>query len=84
MSEYRKVITKPGEVLAYETVFEENPYLRTGVPERMGTAPCPGLPGMRTARARCDIICGDFIKCAQNPGAFCPERKKTPLPRNNS
>ena len=37
MSEFRKVITKPGEVLAYETVFEENPYLRTGVPERMGT-----------------------------------------------
>ena len=37
MSEYRKVITKPGEVLAYETVFEENPYLRTGVPRRMGT-----------------------------------------------
>ena len=37
MSEYRKVITKPGEVLDYETVFEENPYLRTGVPEKMGT-----------------------------------------------
>ncbi len=37
MSEFRKVITKPGEVLAYETVFEENPYLRTGVPERMGS-----------------------------------------------
>jgi len=37
MSEFRKVITKPGEVLAYETVFEENPYLRTGVPEKMGT-----------------------------------------------
>ncbi len=36
MSEYRKVVTKPGEVLDYETVFEENPYLRTGVPERMG------------------------------------------------
>ena len=37
MSEFRKVITKPGEVLAYETVFEENPYLRTGVPEKMGS-----------------------------------------------
>ncbi len=37
MSEFRKVITKPGEVLNYETVFEENPYLRTGVPEKMGT-----------------------------------------------
>ncbi|MBR3000162.1 MAG: hypothetical protein IKF39_04115 [Oscillospiraceae bacterium] len=37
MSEFRKVITRPGEVLDYETVFEENPYLRTGVPERMGT-----------------------------------------------
>ena len=37
MSEYRKVITRPGEVLAYETVFEENQYLRTGVPRRLGT-----------------------------------------------
>jgi enterochelin esterase-like enzyme len=37
MSEFRKVITMPGEVLNYETVFEENPYLRTGVPEKMGT-----------------------------------------------
>ena len=37
MREYRKVITKPGEVLAYETVFEENIWLRTGVPEKMGT-----------------------------------------------
>ena len=37
MGEFRKVITKPGEVLDYETVFEENPYLRTGVPEKMGT-----------------------------------------------
>ena len=37
MKEYRKVITKPGEVLNFETVFEENPYLRTGVPEKMGT-----------------------------------------------
>ena len=37
MKEYRKVITLPGEVLDYETVFEENPYLRTGVPEKMGS-----------------------------------------------
>ncbi len=37
MNERRKVITKPGEVLSFETVFEENIYLRTGVPERMGT-----------------------------------------------
>ena len=37
MSKFRKVITMPGEVLNYETVFEENPYLRTGVPEKMGT-----------------------------------------------
>ena len=37
MNGFRKVITKPGEVLAYETVFEENPYLRTGVPEKMGS-----------------------------------------------
>ena len=37
MGEFRKVTTKPGEVIAYGTVFEENPYLRTGVPERMGT-----------------------------------------------
>ena len=37
MNERRKVITKPGEVLNFETVFEENIYLRTGVPERMGT-----------------------------------------------
>ena len=39
MSEYRKVITKPGEILDYETVFEENPYLRTGVPEKMERLP---------------------------------------------
>lgn len=38
MSEFRKVITKPGEVLNFETVFEENPFLRTGVPEKMGKA----------------------------------------------
>ena len=37
MSEFRKVITKPGEVIPFGTVFEENPLLRTGVPERMGT-----------------------------------------------
>ncbi len=37
MEMFRKVITNPGEVLDFETVFEENPYLRTGVPERMGT-----------------------------------------------
>lgn len=36
MREYRKVITKPGEVLKYESVFEENPYLRTGVPAKEG------------------------------------------------
>ena len=36
MPEYRKVITRPGEVLAYETEFEENIWLRTGVPEKMG------------------------------------------------
>ena len=37
MSEFRKVITKPGEVIPYETVFEENCCLRTGVPSKMGT-----------------------------------------------
>ena len=37
MREYRKIITKADEVLPYEVVFEENPYLRTGVPEKMGT-----------------------------------------------
>ena len=36
MSEFRKVITKPGEVIDFETIFEENPYLRTGVPTRKG------------------------------------------------
>lgn len=36
MSEFRKVITKPGEVLDFETVFEENPYIRTGVPSKKG------------------------------------------------
>jgi len=37
MSGFRKIIHKPGEVGNYETVYEENPYLRTGVPERAGT-----------------------------------------------
>ena len=37
MDKYRKVINKAGTVLDYETVFEENLYLRTGVPEKMGT-----------------------------------------------
>ena len=37
MSEFRKVITKPGEIIDFETVFEENPYLRTGVPKKKGT-----------------------------------------------
>ncbi|MBQ7064945.1 MAG: hypothetical protein IJM90_08655 [Firmicutes bacterium] len=37
MSEFRKVITRPGEIIDFETVFEENPYLRTGVPARKGT-----------------------------------------------
>ena len=37
MSEFRKVISKPGEIIDFETVFEENPYLRTGVPTKKGT-----------------------------------------------
>ena len=37
MCKYRKVITQPGEVIGFRTEFEENPFLRTGVPERMGT-----------------------------------------------
>ncbi len=37
MSEFRKVIHKPGELLDFETIFEENPYLRTGVPKKKGT-----------------------------------------------
>ena len=37
MSEFRKVITKPGELIDFETVFEENPWLRTGVPSKKGT-----------------------------------------------
>ena len=35
--EFRKVITKPGEIIDFETVFEENPTLRTGVPKKKGT-----------------------------------------------
>ena len=37
MSAFRKIVTQPGEVLNFETVFEENTRLRTGVPEKMGT-----------------------------------------------
>ncbi|MBQ5959050.1 MAG: hypothetical protein IJL53_00140 [Firmicutes bacterium] len=37
MDEFRKVISRPGEIIDFETVFEENPYLRTGVPARKGT-----------------------------------------------
>ena len=37
MSEYRKVITKADDSFEYDVFFEENPYLRTGVPEKMGT-----------------------------------------------
>ncbi|MBO5999811.1 MAG: hypothetical protein J6P87_09000 [Lachnospiraceae bacterium] len=37
MVSIRKVITEPGEVIGYRTVFEENPLLRTGVPEKQGT-----------------------------------------------
>jgi len=36
MSEFRKVISKPGEIIDFETVFEENPYLRTGAPTKEG------------------------------------------------
>ena len=36
MSEFRKVITKPGEVIDFETVFEENTRIRTGVPAKAG------------------------------------------------
>ncbi len=38
MNEFREVLTKAGEVIPYATAFEENTRLRTGVPERMGTA----------------------------------------------
>ena len=37
MSDFRKVITKPGELIGFETFFEENPYIRTGVPAKKGT-----------------------------------------------
>ena len=37
MADFRKVITKPGELIDFETVFEENPYIRTGVPKKKGT-----------------------------------------------
>ena len=37
MGEFRKIVTKAGEVLDYELEFEENTRLRTGVPEKMGT-----------------------------------------------
>jgi len=36
MSEFRKVITKPGEVIDFGTSYEENPYIRTGVPTKPG------------------------------------------------
>ena len=37
MNSFRKVITKPGTIIDFETVFEENPFLRTGVPSKKGT-----------------------------------------------
>ena len=37
MDEFRTVITKPGEVIPYGTVFEENCRLRTGVPGKAGS-----------------------------------------------
>ncbi len=37
MGDFRKIVTKAGEVLDYELEFEENTRLRTGVPEKMGT-----------------------------------------------
>ena len=37
MSDFRKVVSKPGEIIDFETVFEENPFLRTGVPTKKGT-----------------------------------------------
>ena len=36
MSEFRKIVTKPGEIIDFETVFEENPRIRTGVPKKRG------------------------------------------------
>lgn len=37
MSEFRKVVSRPGEIIDFETAFEENPSLRTGVPAKKGT-----------------------------------------------
>ena len=37
MSEFRKVIHAAGELIPFETVFEEHPALRTGVPKHKGT-----------------------------------------------
>ena len=36
MLEFRKLVTLPGEVIDFETVFEENPLMRTGVPTKPG------------------------------------------------
>ncbi len=36
MTEFRTLKTRPGEVIDFETVFEENPLLRTGDPKRQG------------------------------------------------
>lgn len=36
MSEFRRIVTMPGEVLPWGTEFEENTRLRTGVPEKTG------------------------------------------------
>jgi len=37
MTGFRQVITRPGEVIDFETVFEVHPTLRTDVPSRKGT-----------------------------------------------
>ena len=37
MSDFRKVVNKAGELIDFETVFEENTRLRTGVPAKKGT-----------------------------------------------
>ncbi len=37
MRQFRKVITRPGDVIGFETVFEDNDTLRTGVPAKKGT-----------------------------------------------
>ncbi len=34
MRQFRKVITRPGDVIGFETVFEDNDTLRTGVPAK--------------------------------------------------